>query len=147
MAAPAKRTKQAVEATIQKLNLKSPPPADEEAKRRVVREFAGLDQALRDRRLEESAEEPARAFRRQFYTWLLSGRRSPTKMWSLAEVEASPLLSDRERRLWLQFKRPAERAQYVLARLNHRVDALLKLMGVASDIDSAVTRHRGVHTP
>jgi hypothetical protein len=129
------RTAQWVDELIRGFNLAAPPPADEKAKRELIHRFAELDQSLREGRIPPPANQRAGQFRRQFYAWLLQGRASGAgARWSLGELEASPLLSNAERRRWAQLKGSDLRARYMFNALGKRVTALFKLMGKSAPI-------------
>jgi hypothetical protein len=124
---PARRTQEWVDGIIQSFNLEAAPPVDERAKRDAVRRFAQLERALRRGRIEEAAQWPAAAFRRRFYGWLVKGKAADGR-WSLAELEASPLFTDKERAQWSQRRNPGPSARFVFDLLSKRAAALFELM-------------------
>lgn len=118
-----------VEKVIKSLDFASSKPPDEASRRRVIRRFALLDQALRRGQVHPDVEDRARRFVREnlarFYAWLLRG--SPKAAWSLAEVEGSPFLNGAEQRQWARMKDPVRRANFVLSVMQRRAEALLAM--------------------
>lgn len=120
-----------VEERIAAFDLKTPPPSDERMRRAVVQRFSELDLALREGALDASAVPTVRAFRRRFYEWLLRRPDRGATGWSLADLEASPLLNAAELRQWSQLD-DVVRARFMLQQMRGKAGALFELLRAAA---------------
>jgi hypothetical protein len=125
------RSKKWVEELIGGFDLTASPPKDEQKRHELVLKFAELDHALRDREIEPSARKQAGMFRRQFYTWFLKRPPGETRGWSLAEVEASPLLSDGEWKRWDELRGQGFQAHFLFNAMTRRASALFNLLSAS----------------